>query len=168
MVKSLPAIQEKWVRSLRWEKSPREGNGNPVQYSCLENSMDRGAWRAPWGCRARHNWPTNTFTQYFLRSAEQSKGPWQLLKVAKSFLMLSPARASLWTHTKHLSPLTRCFLFWTSQALLCFSMDPEFQALTVLPGVRNPSLGLPSPSSLSSHSTASNLPEGAVGLSTFI
>ena len=25
-------------------KSPREGNGNPLQYSCLENSMDRGAW----------------------------------------------------------------------------------------------------------------------------
>ena len=27
-------------------KSPGEGNGNPLQYSCLENSMDRGAWRA--------------------------------------------------------------------------------------------------------------------------
>ena len=24
----------------------REGNGTPLQYSCLENSMDRGAWRA--------------------------------------------------------------------------------------------------------------------------
>ena len=24
----------------------REGNGNPVQYSCMENSMDRGAWQA--------------------------------------------------------------------------------------------------------------------------
>ena len=27
-------------------RSPREGNGNPLQYSCLENSMDRGAWWA--------------------------------------------------------------------------------------------------------------------------
>ena len=27
-----------------WGKSPGEGNGNPLQYSCLENSMDRGAW----------------------------------------------------------------------------------------------------------------------------
>ena len=27
-------------------RSPQEGNGNPIQYSCLENSMDRGAWRA--------------------------------------------------------------------------------------------------------------------------
>ena len=27
-------------------RSPGEGNGNPLQYSCLENSMDRGAWQA--------------------------------------------------------------------------------------------------------------------------
>ena len=27
-------------------RSPREGNGNPLQYFCLENSMDRGAWQA--------------------------------------------------------------------------------------------------------------------------
>ena len=27
-------------------RSPREGNGNPFQYSCLENPMDRGAWWA--------------------------------------------------------------------------------------------------------------------------
>ena len=27
-------------------RSPGEGNGDPLQYSCLENSMDRGTWRA--------------------------------------------------------------------------------------------------------------------------
>ena len=27
-------------------RSPGEGNGNPLQYSCLKNSMDRGAWQA--------------------------------------------------------------------------------------------------------------------------
>ena len=26
--------------------SPREGHGNPLQYSCLENPMDKGAWQA--------------------------------------------------------------------------------------------------------------------------
>ena len=31
---------------LTWGRSPGEGNDNPSQYSCLENSMDRGAWRA--------------------------------------------------------------------------------------------------------------------------
>ena len=32
---------ESWLR-----KIPREGNGSPLQYSCLENPMDRGAWQA--------------------------------------------------------------------------------------------------------------------------
>ena len=30
----------------RWGRSPGEGNGNSLQYSCLENPMDRGAWQA--------------------------------------------------------------------------------------------------------------------------
>ena len=29
-----------------WGKSPGGGHGNPLQYSCLENPMARGAWRA--------------------------------------------------------------------------------------------------------------------------
>ena len=29
-----------------WGRSPGEGNGNPLQYSCLENPMDGGAWWA--------------------------------------------------------------------------------------------------------------------------
>ena len=48
MVKNLPYMQETWVLgSIRGlARSPGEGNGNPLQYSGLENSMDRGAWRA--------------------------------------------------------------------------------------------------------------------------
>ena len=34
-----------WI-SLQSKRSPREGNGYPLQYSCLENSMDRGVWWA--------------------------------------------------------------------------------------------------------------------------
>ena len=48
-VKTPPARQEPqetWVQSLRREDSPGERNGNPLQYSWLENSMDRGAWWA--------------------------------------------------------------------------------------------------------------------------
>ena len=30
-------------------RSPAEGNGKLLQYPCLKNSMDRGAWWAPWG-----------------------------------------------------------------------------------------------------------------------
>ena len=34
-------------------RSPGEGNGHPLQYPCLENPMERGAWRgySPWGCK---------------------------------------------------------------------------------------------------------------------
>ena len=33
---------------------PEEGNGNSLQYSCLENPMERGAWQgfSPWGCKS--------------------------------------------------------------------------------------------------------------------
>ena len=30
-------------------KSPGEGNANPLQYSCLENSLGKGAWQTPMG-----------------------------------------------------------------------------------------------------------------------
>ena len=46
MVKNLPAMQETWGPSLCWGRSPGEGNGYPYQHSCLESSMDRGAWLA--------------------------------------------------------------------------------------------------------------------------
>ena len=46
MVKNPLAVQETWVQFLSWEDSPGEGNGNPLQYSYLENSMDRRAWWA--------------------------------------------------------------------------------------------------------------------------
>ena len=39
-------MQETPVPSLGWEDSPGEGNGNPLQYSCLGNPMDKGAWWA--------------------------------------------------------------------------------------------------------------------------
>ena len=45
MVKNPPAMLETWVQSLLG-RSPEGGNGNPLQYSCLENSKDRGAWQA--------------------------------------------------------------------------------------------------------------------------
>ena len=34
------------------ERSPGEGNGSPLQYSCLENPMDRGAWCGAWWATA--------------------------------------------------------------------------------------------------------------------
>ena len=46
VIKNSPAMQEMWVQVPESGRSPGEGNGNPLQYSCLENPMDRGVWRA--------------------------------------------------------------------------------------------------------------------------
>ena len=47
MVKSLPAMQEIQVQSLGGEDPlEKEMDGNPLQYSCLGNLVDRGAWQA--------------------------------------------------------------------------------------------------------------------------
>ena len=36
-------------------RSPREGHGNPLQYSCLKNPMDRGTWQAIGSQRVGHD-----------------------------------------------------------------------------------------------------------------
>ena len=46
MVKNPPANAGDAGSVLVSGRSPGGGNDNPLQYSCLENSMDRGAWRA--------------------------------------------------------------------------------------------------------------------------
>ena len=44
-------------------RPPGEGNGNPLQYSCLENPMDRGALWAPWGRKESDTTERLTHTQ---------------------------------------------------------------------------------------------------------
>ena len=49
-----------------WGRSPGEWNGNPLQYSCLENPMDRGAW-----------WAEHTFSSIqSLSCVRLSATPW--------------------------------------------------------------------------------------------
>ena len=67
--------KEPWVQFLGWEKSPGEGNGNPLQASCLENPMDRGAWQAR-VCgvqRAGHD----LVTKLLLLLDEGERGAWK-------------------------------------------------------------------------------------------
>ena len=45
-LRNMSAMQETWFQSLGQEDPPGGGNGNPLQYSCLENSTDGGSWRA--------------------------------------------------------------------------------------------------------------------------
>ena len=46
LVKNLPAMQETWVHPQGWVDPLEQGTATPLQYSCLENSTDRGARRA--------------------------------------------------------------------------------------------------------------------------
>ena len=53
-------------------RSPGKRNGNLLQYSCLENSLDRGAWWATCSSKGsrtvRHDWVTNSFTFQVFKS----------------------------------------------------------------------------------------------------
>ena len=46
MVKNLPAVQETWVQTLGQEDPLEKKMASILQYSCLENPMDREAWQA--------------------------------------------------------------------------------------------------------------------------
>ena len=57
-------------------RSPGERHGNPLQYLCLENSMDRGAWQATvHGVAKIQTRLSNQHTQYYLRSADWALSP---------------------------------------------------------------------------------------------
>ena len=59
MVENLISMWETRVWSLgREDSSPGEGTGNPLQYFCLENPMDRGAWQTMGLQKVGHDWAT--------------------------------------------------------------------------------------------------------------
>ena len=90
--------------SIPWSgRSPREGNGNPLQYSCLENSMDRAPW---WVTidgvrRLRHIWATNTITvnepilvlYYSLNATLFKKSGTSIIKKKKRIPLVFPSFA---------------------------------------------------------------------------
>ena len=56
LIKNLPAMRETRVRSLGWEDPLEKEMANLLQYSCLENSMDKGAWMQSMGLqKVRHD-----------------------------------------------------------------------------------------------------------------
>ena len=59
-------------------RSPGEGNGNPLQYSCMENPMDRGAWQATvhgvaksWTQQSNFTFTFSRLIQWFLSASAQ-------------------------------------------------------------------------------------------------
>ena len=74
-VKHLPARRETWVRSLGlipgWGRSPGEGNGNSLQYSCLENPMVGGAKQATVYGVAKSRTRLSDFTSEWIESSDK-------------------------------------------------------------------------------------------------
>ena len=108
------------------ERSPEEGNGNPLQYSCLENSMDRGAWAySSWGCKESDTTEQLTLSYLILWLCRSDKS--QLTRsnssqivayclMIKGFLFHVPGslpRAAVW---KCNSPLLKA---WFCSRTLC-------------------------------------------------
>ena len=66
-VKNLPAKQETWVQSLGQEDPLEKGTATYSSYSCLENSMERGAWQATVHGVAKESDTTEQLTQQILK-----------------------------------------------------------------------------------------------------
>ena len=64
VLKNMPASAgDTWPQVWFLEDPPGKGNGNPLQYSCLKKSMDRGAWWATvYGIAKSQTRQTNSFT----------------------------------------------------------------------------------------------------------
>ena len=78
MRKNPPAMWEIWVWSLGGEDSPGGGNGNPLQYSCLGNPVDRRAWWATVHGIARIGQDWTTKQQ---QCVESTKAGWLWLNI---------------------------------------------------------------------------------------
>ena len=81
-------------------RSPGEGNGNPLQYSCLGNLMDWGAWKATvHGITKSCTW----LKQLSTHPREAADGPTTVLHPQRTSLSLSAS----WAKYVHLSPWLR-------------------------------------------------------------
>ena len=88
-------MQETWVRSLGREDSPGEGNGNPLQYSCLENPMDGGTWWATVHRVAKSRTRLSDFTSTVMSVFSWSIHPLTDIWFVSAFWLLW--RILLWT-----------------------------------------------------------------------
>ena len=100
MVKNLPAMQETQVWSLGLGRSPGEGNGYPLQYPCLENSMDGGAWRATIHGVAR-SWTqlsnTNTFLVAYWTPSDEGGSSFCVVSFCIFILFMEFSQQEYWS-----------------------------------------------------------------------
>ena len=132
-VKNLPAMQTPEFDTLR--KSPEEENGYSLQYSCLENSMDRGAWWATVhrAQRVRHNIATKQQMKELMTTSSISIF---LIFRTQGKFSLSEKKAWLddwqiwaWIQTGPLNSYLRLRISWWLWTFVSSSAKCELQAL---------------------------------------
>ena len=78
VIKKPPAIAGDTGSIPQSGRSPGEGHGNPLQYSCLENSMERGAWGAVvHGVTKSQTWLNNCCRSQYLRNQASHSESWR-------------------------------------------------------------------------------------------
>ena len=101
-------------------KSPGGGNGNPLQYSCLENSMDRGDWRATVQGVTEHwtrlsNWALFKFIRLTIKQPSGSSVHGILQARILEWVAMHSSRGSSWprdwTHVSYVSCIGRGVLY---------------------------------------------------------
>ena len=128
--KNLPANAGDGVLIPGPGRSPGEGNGNPLQYSCLENPMDRGAWRlqSMGSHKIGHNWASKQ--QHSLLSWVSAEKPVVNL-IGILLYVLSPLLLLIFFS------LSLIFINsnWLLCVLECSSLGLSCLGLSVLPGL---------------------------------
>ena len=97
-------------------RCPGEGNGNPLQYSCLENSMDRGAWQATVHGFAK-SWTQLSNLDSMLKSRDITL-PTKMHKVKAMVLPVVLYGCENWTTKKAEPQRTNAFQLWCWRRLL--------------------------------------------------
>ena len=143
MVKNLPAIQEPqetwfdpWVG-----KIPGEGNGSRHQYSCLENSMDRGAWRATVHGVAKSQTPlSNSHQVHVGHHGALSRAPCAARQVLTSFQSLSWVQlCDPWTTARQASlSITNSCQLMRFSLVICFTHSSVYTSTPVSPFIPPP------------------------------
>ena len=134
LVKNLPAMCETWRRSLG------EGNVNPLQYSCLENRMDRGAWWATVQ-RSQRVWHNRVHTRTSTRERVSRLNP----DANFDFFKKKEETSKFQLNAVKASPEDRCLrtnrLLWTPSFVLLTPKSDSF--IQSQGGVQVLQMGLP-------------------------
>ena len=99
MVKNLPAMQETWVWSLVWEKSPEGKSPTPVFLPEEFHGQKSLEGYSPWGRRVRHDWVTST---------HRLLSPCFAVVVFKFFCMCFTSLYFIYFCCLNISPLSSC------------------------------------------------------------